>query len=87
MLPQHPMVGQQRYRQPSEMNYQQEAVGVRREEAVFNPRGPGRGGGMINQNTQSFAPGQNSSYMNGIANESSYDPGVYTVQYYSTCTS
>lgn len=74
LLPQHPMVGQQRYRQPSEMNYQQEAVGVRREEAVFNPRGPGRGGGMINQNTQSFAPGQNSSYMNGIANESSYDP-------------
>ena len=70
------MVGQQTYRQPYELSNQQAAMGVRLEEAVFNPRGPGRGGGMVTQSVPSHAPGRNSGYMNGSTNESSYSQGT-----------
>ena len=70
------MVGQATYRQPYELSNQPAAMGVRVEEAVFNPRGPGRGGGMVPQSVPSYSPGRNSGFMNGSNNDSSYSQGT-----------
>ena len=69
------MVGQATYRQPYELGNQQAAMGVRVEEAVFNPQGPGRGGGMVPQSVPSYSPGRNSGFMNGSTNDSSFNQG------------
>ncbi|KAM7432977.1 putative ATP-dependent RNA helicase ddx4 [Porites harrisoni] len=47
----------------------QQSMGGRYEEATFNPQGPGRGGGVINQSTPPQAPGGGNSYMNGMTSD------------------
>ena len=65
--------GQQSYSQPAvngpEMTTYQQGMGVRHEEATFNPRGPGRGGGIIDQPLSDQGPGRSNNYMNGMAND------------------
>lgn len=70
---------QQNYRQAPDMTRRRQGMGVRQEEAVFNPRGPGRGGGVINQPAPSHAPGGGNSYMNGMPNEYSNAEGKLIV--------
>ena len=71
--------GQQNYRQSAELTNQHQPMGVRHEEAVFNPKGPGRGGGAVNQFTPSYAPaGRTNGYMNaGMSNGYSNFQGEY----------
>jgi len=53
-------MGQQNYSQPtvngSDMANHYQGMGVRHEEAVFNPRGPGRGGRVSNKLVSYFRP-------------------------------
>ncbi|XP_073227246.1 uncharacterized protein [Porites lutea] len=53
---------------PPVTSYQQ-SMGGRHEEATFNPQGPGRGGGVINQPTPPQALGGGNSYMNGMTSD------------------
>lgn len=66
-------LGQQNYMVPPVMNNQHPTIGVRGEQAIFNPRGPGRGGGVVNQSPPSHPPPGSNSYMNGFANEYPHD--------------
>lgn len=43
-------------------------VGVKVEQPVFNPRGPGRGI-PLQTHSPNPAPGRDSNYMNGLAND------------------
>ena len=61
---------------PPVTSYQQ-SMGGRHEEATFNPQGPGRGGGVINQPTPPQAPGGGNSYMNGMTSDYSNFEGTF----------
>ena len=74
--------GQQNYGKSAEVTNHQQAMGVRQEEAVFNPRGPGRGGGVISQPTPSYAPGRGNSCMNEMANDYSNVEGNIKVRFH-----
>ena len=51
-------MGQRNYQQSAEMTNRQQAMGVRQEETVFSPTGPGFGAGGISQLIRCHATGR-----------------------------
>lgn len=67
-------LGQRNYmHQPATMTNQHPNMGVKLEQAVFNPRGPGRGIPVVHSQGPNPAPGRDSNYMDGVTKDYASD--------------